>query len=288
MTEDWPPTLPLTTRAHPRDIAGMRYVYPVVSRRAGGVSVGINLNPNSACNWRCVYCQVPGLVRGRGEHIELPLLETELTRMLDAIVNGDFLERAVPADARALKDVAFSGNGEPTTSPSFSDAVELVGRTLERFALLGSIDVVLITNGSQLHKPEVQAGVVALARLGGTVWFKFDRGTKEGFAQVNSVALDPGRHLERLRLCASLCPTFVQTCAFARHGRDPDEHEFDEYIRGLQSVQGAPGLRGVLLYNLARPSQQAEAETLEPASRPWLESLASRIRAAGLDVRVFE
>jgi len=41
----------LTIHNHNRDSAGYAYVYPVVSRRAGGVSVGINLNPNNACNW---------------------------------------------------------------------------------------------------------------------------------------------------------------------------------------------------------------------------------------------
>ena len=54
----------LGTDDHSRDAAGLKYVYPVVSRRAEGVSVGINLNPNNACNWRCVYCQVPDLVLG--------------------------------------------------------------------------------------------------------------------------------------------------------------------------------------------------------------------------------
>jgi wyosine [tRNA(Phe)-imidazoG37] synthetase (radical SAM superfamily) len=54
----------LTVADHDRGSAGLTYVYPVVSRRAGGVSVGINLNVNNACNWRCIYCQVPGLTRG--------------------------------------------------------------------------------------------------------------------------------------------------------------------------------------------------------------------------------
>ena len=58
----------LTSKVHDRDVAGLTYVYPVVSRRAGGVSVGINLSPNNACNWRCVYCQVPNLQRGALGH----------------------------------------------------------------------------------------------------------------------------------------------------------------------------------------------------------------------------
>ncbi|MCZ7653281.1 MAG: hypothetical protein M5R42_01880 [Rhodocyclaceae bacterium] len=62
---------------HSRDSAGLTYVYPVVSRRAGGVSIGINLNPNNACNWRCIYCQVPDLKRGAAPLIDLDRLEGE-------------------------------------------------------------------------------------------------------------------------------------------------------------------------------------------------------------------
>lgn len=63
----------LTVSDHNRDISGMKYIYPVVSRRAGGISIGINLNINNACNWRCMYCQVPDLVRGTPPPIELDI-----------------------------------------------------------------------------------------------------------------------------------------------------------------------------------------------------------------------
>jgi len=72
----------LKTEDHSRDSVDMRYVYPVISRRAGGVSVGINLNPNNACNWRCIYCQVPDLKRGGPPPIDLALLERELSDFL--------------------------------------------------------------------------------------------------------------------------------------------------------------------------------------------------------------
>ena len=51
----------LTTTDHDRGSAGLTYVYPVISRRSGGLSIGINLNPNNACNWRCIYCQLHAL-----------------------------------------------------------------------------------------------------------------------------------------------------------------------------------------------------------------------------------
>ena len=80
---------------HSRDIAGLTYVYPVVSRRAGGVSIGINLNPNNACNWRCVYCQVPDLKRGSAPQLDLVKLEAELRTFLHEIVHGDFMQTHV-------------------------------------------------------------------------------------------------------------------------------------------------------------------------------------------------
>ena len=109
-------TAPLSPRNHDRDSAGMTYVYPVVSRRAGGVSVGINLNPNNACNWACVYCQVPNLTRGTAPDIDLAQLEAELRAMLDDILHGDFMRSRVPEGARRLNDIALSGNGEPTSA----------------------------------------------------------------------------------------------------------------------------------------------------------------------------
>ena len=109
----------LTVSDHNRDVSGLRYIYPVVSRRAGGVSIGINLNINNACNWRCIYCQVPNLACGTPPPIELEILERELRSFLANALHGDFMQRHVAAADRQLQDIAFSGNGEPTARRSF-------------------------------------------------------------------------------------------------------------------------------------------------------------------------
>src|SRR5512142_1373347 len=124
---DLPNPHELTSTDHSRDSAGLRYVYPVVSRRAGGVSIGINLNPNNACNWRCIYCQVPDLVRGTAPPIDLPLLEKELSGFLHDLQHGDFMQR-VPPEARRINDIALSGNGEPTSAQEFNEVIELIAR----------------------------------------------------------------------------------------------------------------------------------------------------------------
>jgi wyosine [tRNA(Phe)-imidazoG37] synthetase (radical SAM superfamily) len=277
----------LTTRNHDRDSAGMTYVYPVVSRRAGGVSVGINLNPNNACNWRCVYCQVPNLTRGGAPPIDLTQLEDELRRMLKAIVHGDFMARAVPEAMRRLNDVALSGNGEPTSAAEFSAVVDLIGGVLAGFNLIGKIKLVLITNGSLAHKADVQAGLRRMAQLNGEVWFKFDRATRQGLRQVNDTETTPERHFQRLKSVAHLCPTWIQSCMFAFDGAPPSTLEIDAWLAMLARARAESlPLGGVLLYGLARPSLQAEAAHLGRLPEYWLRALAARVEALGWTVRV--
>ncbi len=277
----------LSTADHDRGAAGMRYVYPVVSRRAGGVSVGINLNPNDACNWRCVYCQVPGLVAGKGPAIDLGLLREELARLLGAIVRGDFLERSAPEGLRRLCDVALSGNGEPTSSPDFRAAIEVAHEVLQDQGA-GAVPIVVITNGSLARHAPVQAGLRALAERGGQAWFKLDSATDEGQARLNGARAGAGATWENLRACAATVATWVQTMALAFDGEPPSAAERAAYLALLaRARREGLGLRGVLLYGLARPSHQPEAPRLAALPAAWLEALAADVRALGLAARVF-
>lgn len=272
---------------HDRDVAGTTYVYPVVSRRAAGLSIGINLNPNNACNYRCIYCQVPDLVFGKAPHVDLPLLERELDRLLEDVLHGDFLERHVPEGCRRLNDIALSGNGEPTSSPEFAEVIERVGRALERHALLGAIKVVLITNGTGVDREPVRRGLARMRELGGEVWFKLDSATREGTQRINDNGSSMEARIERLRGVAELCPTWLQTCVFALDGAPPGVDEQHAYLGLVEALvaDGVP-LAGVLLYGLARPSLQPEAPRLSRLPGVWLEEFAGRIRERGLPVTV--
>lgn len=266
----------LTTDDHRRDSAGLLYVYPVVSRRAGGVSIGINLNPNNACNWACLYCQVENLTRGGPPPIDLDRLESELESFLRDVLTGDFMQREVPAGARRLMDVAFSGNGEPTSAAEFAEAVGRVGKVLERFGQIGKLVVRLITNGSLLHRPEVQRGVRQLADLGGEVWFKLDRALPEDIAEINGVPGLPEKVVKNLALCVSLAPTWIQTCWFALDGVAPSLASQMAYCNLLRPLAGK--LAGVHLYGLARPSMQAAAPRLSALSVDEMANFADLIK----------
>ena len=275
----------LTTDDHRRDSAGLRYVYPVVSRRAGGVSIGINLNPNNACNWACVYCQVENLTRGGPPPLDLELLRLELSGFLDDALYGDFMQRAVPPEARRLIDVAFSGNGEPTSAPEFADAVACVGEVLQQKAPQPPLKLTLITNGSLVHRPEVQSGLRQLGALGGEAWFKLDRAEADDIAKINGVPMTPEKALRHLRRCGELLPTWVQTCWFAMDGAAPSAQAEAAYLALLGAA--ADRVVGVHLYGLARPSLQPAAGRLQRLSADALQAFAERIqKETGIRVNV--
>jgi wyosine [tRNA(Phe)-imidazoG37] synthetase (radical SAM superfamily) len=215
-------------------------------------------------------------------------METELRELLREIARGDWLARHAPEGSRRLNDVAFSGNGEPTSAPQFAEAVERVRSVLAELELLGKIRLVLITNGSLVHQREVQRGLRALASANGEVWFKLDSATEEGMRAINDVAPGLERVRTNLRLSCELAPTWIQTCVFARKGAPPSEHEQEALLAFLRAVlREGPPPRGLLLYGLARPSHQPEASELGRLPREWLESFARRIRALGLETHVF-
>lgn len=277
----------LTVRNHDRYAAGRTYVYPVVSRRARGVSVGINLNPNQACNWRCIYCQVPELSRGIGPTIDLALLEREFTEQLDDILEGDFLERLVPEGSRRFNDVAFSGDGEPTSSPDFEDAVRLVARLLRARASADEVKLVLITNGSLVHTESVQRGLTAFGEAGGIIWYKLDAATDEGLARLNDARGGVTRSTTNLQTACSLARTWLQTMVLAVDGEPPRHAEREAYKAVVsRAVDEGWGLEGIHLYGLARQSFQPEAERLSPVTPEFLETYADELRALGLEVTV--
>ncbi len=279
-------TQTLTVIDHNRVFHGFTYVYPVVSRRAGGVSIGINLNPNNACNWQCVYCQVPNLTRGMAPTLDAAMLEHELDLFLAEIQQGDFMQTYVEHDMRVIKDIAFSGNGEPTSSKQFDIALAIVEKLRLRYQLDHAVKTRLITNGSLMHRPSVMNNISQLKQLNGEVWFKLDAGTRADIQRINQVYVNPQQHLARLKTCASLCPTYIQTCMFGWLGNAPTEDYLKAYLNCVAQVRNV--IKGVYLYGVARPSYQPDATSITRLSLEQLETIAERIRALGVTVSVSE
>lgn len=279
----------LSIKDHNRFQEGFEYVYPVLSRRAGGLSLGINLNTNNACNWRCIYCQVPDLIRGAPPPVDLEALEEELSVFLSQILSGSYLEDQVPKGQRRLNDIAFSGNGEPTSAPNFADAVKTIHGVRVRANVPEVVKTVLITNGSLMHQHKVMKGVRDLAGINGEVWFKIDRATVEGAQLINDTKINKSRIMSNLEASAKACPTWIQTCLFKLDGLHPADSDLDAYVQliGEAVARGIP-FKGILLYGLARQSHQPESARLSKLDDGWLNAFAHRLRELGVTVNCSE
>jgi len=275
----------LNTRDHARDAAGLTYVYPVVSRRAGGVSIGINLNPNNACDWRCIYCQVPNLARGTAPEIDLKLLEEELDAFLKELLHGPFMQERVPEECRRLCDIAISGNGEPTSCRDLAAVIEVIGSCMRRYGLAGKLPLRLITNGSYIGKGHVQQGLRLMRELNGEVWIKIDTVLPETIRRTNGVSVSAAQLRRQVETAAGLCPTWIQSCMYAYQGVAPATSEIDAYLAFLDGLQrDRVEVQGVLLYGVARTPMLPEGKAVTALDDAWMRELAERIRARGWSV----
>ena len=276
----------LTIADHSRIFNNFTYIYPVVSRRSEGVSLGINLNVNNACNWRCVYCQVEDLVRGKPEAIDLEKLSYELDYMINYIVNGDFLAKYASAKFRRFNDICLSGNGESTSSHDFLAVVNIIAKLREKYTLNDHVKTILISNGSEIDRPDISNALQILSTLNGEIWFKVDSATKAGINKINQVVLSIDGVKKRLLLATKLCKTYIQTCMFQTSGTDPDINEIDAYINFVNSVH--EHIAGVLLYSTARNPALPEGHNISSVSEGFLANIANKLSTNDISVKHYQ
>ena len=173
---------------HNRIYGSNRFVYPVLSRRSNGVSLGVNLNPDKVCNFDCIYCQVDRTNRSETRFIEMDQLLAELRTTLDFITSGEFFGdgpfKDIPPELKRLNDIAFSGDGEPTTYKNF-DAIISACASLKQELELDDVKMVLITNASMFHRDHVKAGLQILDENQGEIWAKLEAGTEAYFQIID-------------------------------------------------------------------------------------------------------
>jgi wyosine [tRNA(Phe)-imidazoG37] synthetase (radical SAM superfamily) len=282
---------------HPRSFASNLYVYPVLSRRAGGISIGVNLNRDCFCNFRCVYCQVDRRTKVAGENeaaenvseIDLPRLADELNRTLGDFASGQLFRSErfdrTPNPLRQLNDIALSGDGEPTACRQFAEAAAVCAKA-RRQHRLDDVKLVLITNATLLHRPQVQEGLAILDQNNGEIWAKLDAGTEAYYAQISRSAVAWGQILDNLRETARVRPIVIQTL-FMRIGcQIPPPEEIAAYCERLREIVAAGGrIKLVQIHTVAR----LPAETfVEPLANTEVDAIADRVRQeTGLSVAAF-
>src|SRR5213596_330233 len=148
---------------HSRQFADFTFVYPVISRRARGLSIGINLNPDKVCNFDCVYCEVHRTIPGTVSQVDLNQMRDELKAMIHFVRDGGLAKEPkfdeLPSFiTRNVKDIAFSGDGEPTLIHNFAECVQAVA-DVKRAEQLIKTKIVLVTDAAGLDQAGVQRGL---------------------------------------------------------------------------------------------------------------------------------
>jgi len=274
---------------HERQFSQGRFVYPVLSRRSEGISIGVNLNPDKVCNFDCIYCQVDRTRQSETRFVELDALLEELDRMFQLVTSGDIYRsekfRDTPGPWRRFSDIAFSGDGEPTTYKNF-DQIMAACADLKRRHALDEVKMVLITNASMLHREHVQRGLEILDANQGEVWAKLEAGTEAYFRLVERTPIPFQRILDNITAAAKVRPLVIQALFMRIHGQPPPPAEQEAFCDRLDQIIAAGGqLSLVQIYTIAR--QPAESY-VEPLGDEEVDELVELVkRRSGLNVAGF-
>lgn len=288
------PSSPISSRLaavrdHNRVFAEYLYVYPVISRRSRGLSLGVNLNPDKRCNFDCIYCEVDRRTPPRTTRLDVRRLHDELLDLVRRVKNGELLAMQrfseAPELASEIKDIAFSGDGEPTMIPNFCECVEAVVEVKVE-EKLSNTKLVLITDAAGLDKADVRRGLALMDKHQGEIWGKLDAGTDAYYRLVNRSHVQFGRILKNLLETAHVRPIVIQSLFLRVHGQSMPAEELEAYcVRLNELLQQGGQIKEVHAYTVARPTPEPYATALAPEE---LEGMAEVIRQrTGLPVHTF-
>lgn len=259
-----------------RGMSRFSVVYgPFYSRRRG-FSLGVNPFPGvNVCSFDCIYCFRGGpnnktLAPMRGSHdVTVELLRRALSEAFSVL--GDEVYR--------LEAVDFSGNGEPTLHPRFSELVVEARRLLEEYGVKASLGV--ITNSTRLCSPSVRDALAVLdhieAKLDSVVGWKFIRVNRpEPATRLIDV-------LSCLRVVRGYTPARIAIQVLLLEEDGFRNYELlDAEAMAAELAQIEPDI--VHLYTSYAPPK---TRTVKKAPSRAMERFASVLRSHGLKVRVF-
>lgn len=253
------------------------------------MSLGINLNPDTACNFDCVYCQVDRTAAPRVRDVDPARISEELTQLIAEAKDGTLFDdpafAGVPAALRGVKDIAFSGDGEPTTCPVFRQCVEIVA-AVKRDMRLDQTKIVLITDACYLTRPAVEAALAILDDHNGEIWAKLDAGTEAYYRKVNRPNFPLQHVIDNIRAAARVRPVVIQSLFMRLDDVPPGADELAAYVGRLKEIAAAGGrIRSVQVYTVARPPAQSHVTALSHAE---VDHIVQLVRdRAGLEASAF-
>jgi wyosine [tRNA(Phe)-imidazoG37] synthetase (radical SAM superfamily) len=273
---------------YPRDFLENKFVYLVISPRARGLAIGINVNPIVQCSLECLYCEVDRAKPADISSFDVDKMVFELCGTFGLARSGRLRRRAryahLPEDLLQVRHVALSGDGEPTLSNHFVEALTALVE-LRKDGVLPKFKIVIVTNSTALDQPRVQRG---LGLLAGTdeIWAKLDGGTQDYLSRLNSSAISLEKILRNIMLVASKRPVIIQSLFPAIDGAAPPSAEITQYARRLKELKDAGAhIPLVQIYSATRPMARTGCSHLP---LKCLSKIALTVRrVAGLRAEVF-
>jgi len=273
----------------PRDFLNNRFVYAVVSPRARGLTLGVNMNPDQRCNFDCLYCEVDRSTPPGQSVLDVGVVALELQRTLDQIQQGRLREHpqyhSLPDELLQLRHVALSGDGEPTLSSQFAEVVQTVVhvRALGGFPFF---KIVLITNATGLDRVQVQESLKRFTKSD-EIWVKLDGGTQEYLDKVcrlKDVTL--GKILSNILHLARQRPVVIQSLFPAINGEEPSAEDIEQYAHRLKELKSdGAQISLVQIYSANRPMSHAECGHLPLKTLSHIAQVVRQV--SGLRAEVF-
>jgi wyosine [tRNA(Phe)-imidazoG37] synthetase (radical SAM superfamily) len=273
---------------YPRDFLKNRFVYLAISPRAGGLSVGVNVNPVVQCTFNCLYCEVDRAQPARAARFDTERMTAELEETL-RLAYADRL-RLLPRFAKLPdqmlqpRHVAVSGDGEPTLADHFTEALcEIIH--LRARGGFPFFKIVVVTNATALDRPEVQKGLNLLSRKD-EVWAKLDGGTQDYLNRLNGATVPIEKILDNILLLGRQRPVVIQSLFPAINGEEPPADEIQQYAQRLKELKKKRAkISLVQIYSATRPMAKMGCSHLPLKS---LSRIAQTVRkVAGLHAEVF-
>lgn len=233
------------------------WVYPVISRRAKGLSIGVNLNPDKHCSFSCVYCQVDRSIPGPTNALDIDALTQELELIIQEYQKngltsfGHFKE--IDQSKRQIKDISLSGDGESTLVPEFAAVCERLLEIQKKYSQY-PLKLTLITNSTRLDQERVREGLRFLTELNGEIWAKLDAGSEEWFQKVNVSPYSLNKVQQNIELTVRDFPTRIQSMWCQVDGMLPSSEEIDLYVKRVKAIYkcSPENLLEVQLYSVVR------------------------------------
>ena len=245
---------------------------PIHSRRLGS-SLGVNLSPRDGkvCSFDCLYCEAGFNAQGPGT-TGLPPRD-EVRRLLEEKL------RTMKDSGERLDVITFSGNGEPTMHPDFEGIIEDT-RAL-RDSYFPDVKISVLSNSTRLDRESVCR---ALRRVDNNL-LKLDSALTPTIRLLDR-PVNPDftaeRVIEQIAEFGGQC--IVQTMILrGSHGGQPVDNTTEAEVEALIEAYRRIRPRQVMLYSIDRRTPE---QNLEKVGREELESIAARIREAGIEVSV--